>query len=275
MAENSSLTGSRADQDHLRTVQYRDSSKLAARANLHSKYGKAGVPWFQWIARNAAIPAGSTLLEVGCGAGWLWEQGARDFPSNLTITLTDLSEGMVAEALPRVRRHWPEAMGQIADATVLPFADHSFDAVLACHMLYHVPDPAAAVLEMRRVLKPGGVLAVTTNGTGNMAEFYLLRHAVFGGEVGDPSAASFSLDDAKKVMQEGFTEVELLALTGQLDVTDGEDLVAAMTSYPPADSATPTQLANLRRMIAGAFHAHGGIMPIPTSLGMVRARRAG
>lgn len=64
--------------------------------------------------------------------------------------------------------------GQQANATALPFEDGSFDAVIAMHMLYHLPDPAKGFAEMHRVLKPGGFLAVTTNGAGNMRELYAL-----------------------------------------------------------------------------------------------------
>jgi len=49
------------------------------------------------------------------------------------------------------------------DAQWLPFADASFDCILAMHMLYHVPDRDLAIAEMRRVLRPGGVLLALTN----------------------------------------------------------------------------------------------------------------
>ena len=75
----------------------------------------------------------------------------------------------------------------------IPFADASFDAIIAMHMLYHVPDPAAAIAQMHRVLKPGGILAVTTNGAGNLRRMHELARA-FGGAPHDPSSAAFSFD---------------------------------------------------------------------------------
>lgn len=47
---------------------------------------------------------------------------------------------------------------QLADASAIPFEDGSFDAVIAMHMLYHLPDPTKGIAGMYRVLKPGGFL---------------------------------------------------------------------------------------------------------------------
>jgi SAM-dependent methyltransferase len=64
-------------------------------------------------------------------------------------------------------RHGPEgaapaaAAALSADATRLPFADGSFDAVIAAEILEHIPDDAAAMAEIARVLRPGGTVAVT------------------------------------------------------------------------------------------------------------------
>ena len=49
-----------------------------------------------------------------------------------------------------------------ASVAALPFAAGTFDAVLAMHMLYHAPDVTAAVVELRRVLRPGGVVLAST-----------------------------------------------------------------------------------------------------------------
>jgi ubiquinone/menaquinone biosynthesis C-methylase UbiE len=69
--------------------------------------------------------------------------------------------------------------GQQTDASALPFEEGSFDAVIAMHMLYHLPDPAKGIAETYRMLKPGGFLAVTTSGARNMRKMYELT-TVFG-----------------------------------------------------------------------------------------------
>jgi ubiquinone/menaquinone biosynthesis C-methylase UbiE len=147
--------------------QYSDSRKLAARARLHQEYTIAETPWFPWVAARLPLATGNRVLDVGCGPGWFWAAAAGVVPEGLALTLVDLSPGMVQEAMERC---WPlnfaSVEGQQADAAALPFADNSFETVIAMHMLYHVPEPATAIAEMHRVLKPGGSLAVTTNGIG-------------------------------------------------------------------------------------------------------------
>ena len=71
----------------------------------------------------------------------------------------DLSAGMLAAARGRSAQ---AALG-VGDAEALPLRDAAIDAVLAMHMLYHVPDRARAIAEMRRVLRPGGVALAVTN----------------------------------------------------------------------------------------------------------------
>ena len=136
-------------------AQYRDSSKLAARMNLHRKYGHGGGVWS--LLDGVGLPPASRVLEVGCGTGQFWRRVAEAFPADLSLTLTDLSPGMVYEALATVRAigKWGDVQGEVADVCALPFADATFDAVLAMHMLYHATDTEAAVAEIARVLRPG------------------------------------------------------------------------------------------------------------------------
>lgn len=160
--------------------QHVDSRKLAARARLNNEYTISEIGWFPWVAQQLPLRSGDRILDIGCGPGWFWAATAPSLPENLDLTLADLSPGMVQEAVERCKA-LPLAgvSGQRADAAALPFANGSFDAVIAMHMLYHLPDPCKGIMEMQRVLKPGGLLAVTTNGAGNMRKMYALT-TIFG-----------------------------------------------------------------------------------------------
>jgi ubiquinone/menaquinone biosynthesis C-methylase UbiE len=269
--------GHSVDKSYLRDSQYRDSRKLEARANLHRRYERRSQGnWFDWIARNASIEPHASVLDIGCGPGWLWEEAADALPDGLRLTLADLSVGMVEDAVSRAQGagRCASVDGQVSDASALPFTDLSFDTVLACHMLYHVPDPEAAVAEMLRVLRPGGVLCVTTNLEGNMGPLYALGAAIFGGSGSDPAADIFGLQRAEKVMTPLFENVVVERFEGELHVTSVEDLVFALTSFPPGDSADEAAVERLHDHVAAEMARHGGTIIIPKTQGMVRGVKA-
>src|SRR5262245_32152560 len=249
--------------------QYGDSRKLAARGRLVSQYTIAEVGWFPWVAKQLPVKAGNRILDVGCGPGWFWAATANLLPEKLDLTLCDLSPGMIREAVERCQAlPLEQVRGQQADAAALPFEDRSFDVVIAMHMLYHVASPAAGIAEMYRVLKPGGFLAVTTNGAGNMRKIYELA-TVFGSPPFDPASAAFGYDDATRLMQAQFANVSMTQHPARLRVTEPEDVFLALTSYPPGDEADEAQLAAFRNAITDAFHAGNGALEAEKECGLL------
>ena len=266
-------TDSGADQEYLRSVQYRDGRKLGARRALHEAYGRNDLQ--RWLAGLCAWPRGGPVLEVGCGAGWFWEAAAEVAPADLSITLTDLSEGMVAETLARVRGlgRWATVEGRAADAQALPFPDASFDLVLAFHMLYHLPDPARGVAELARVLRPGGQALIATNGPGHLAELTAVSREVFGDSVWDALHARFSLANGGALLEPAFARVELRPHPDRMLCTDPAIVVDYLTSYPPGEDATPDQLARLRAAVEAAIARGGGAMTVTSEPGVFDCRR--
>ncbi len=180
---------------------------------------------------------------------------------------------MVQEAVERCGPlPFASVTGQQADATALPFEDGSFDAVIAMHMLYHLPNPSKGIAEMHRVLKPGGFLAVTTNGAGNMRELYALT-TVFGSPPFDPAGAAFGYDAAEQIMQAQFGNVTMTHHPARLRVTEPEDVFLALTSYPPGDSADEAQLAAFRNAITEAFQAGNGVLEVGKESGLFISRK--
>lgn len=254
--------------------QYSDSQKLAARARINSKYTIAEVGWFPWVANQLPIRSGDRVLDIGCGPGWFWAVTAGIWPEDLNLTLADFSPGMVQEALDRCRAlPFGSVQGQEADASALPFKDGFFDAVIAMHMLYHLPDPAKGISEMYRVLKPGGFLAVTTNGAGNMRKMYELT-AVFGSPPSDPAALAFDFDTAERLMRSQFSDVTMAQHPARLRITEPEDVFLALTSYPPGDGASEPQLAEFRNAIARAFKQGNGILEVEKEAGLFLSRKS-
>jgi SAM-dependent methyltransferase len=101
----------------------------------------------------ARVADGTAVLDIGCGRGDLCAAAAA---RGARPTGVDLADGMVAAA----REAHPGLAFQVGDAEELPFATAAFDAVLAAFVVNHLPHPERAASEWRRVLAPGGRVAV-------------------------------------------------------------------------------------------------------------------
>ena len=143
-------------------AQYGDSANFDARVRIYELYDVSDERMQRWLFPRLRLREGERVLEVGCGAGNLWRDNAERLPARLALTLTDLSPGMLDEARARLAALAPAPDFRPADVQSLPFPDASFDAAIANHMLYHVPDRAKALAELRRVLRPGGRLIAVT-----------------------------------------------------------------------------------------------------------------
>jgi ubiquinone/menaquinone biosynthesis C-methylase UbiE len=98
---------------------------------------------------------GRDVLEIGSGSGAVAAALQQALPG-AAVTASDLDPVMV-EAAGRRLQPFPAARAVPADATALPFADDAFDSVVSCLMLHHIIDWEAAVGEIARVLRPGGM----------------------------------------------------------------------------------------------------------------------
>ncbi|MBR7827851.1 methyltransferase domain-containing protein [Actinospica sp. MGRD01-02] len=106
-----------------------------------------------------AIEPGHHVLDVGCGPGTdLIALASATGPGGAVFGI-DQDPHMVATARTRTADH-PGVQVRQADAHRLPFADHSIDRARADRVLMHVADPAAVLTEIRRVLRPGGLLTL-------------------------------------------------------------------------------------------------------------------
>lgn len=124
-----------------------------------------------------AVQAGDIVLDMGCGTGDALDALARKAGSGVVYAL-DQSDAMLAVARKRHARRI--RAGSIVlnhgNFAALPFADASFDRVLASNVIYFWHDPTAVLVEILRVLKPMGRLAVyATEGT-DMAKWSFVKH---------------------------------------------------------------------------------------------------
>jgi SAM-dependent methyltransferase len=129
------------------------------------------------FAEVARLPPGTTVLDVPCGGGVAFRGVPRG--AGLRYVAADLSRLMLGRARAEARRRGLDAAFAGVSVDRLPFADGSFDHCLTYNGLHCLPDPAGALVEMARVLRPGGVLrgsaVVTGAGRRQDALIALLR----------------------------------------------------------------------------------------------------
>jgi ubiquinone/menaquinone biosynthesis C-methylase UbiE len=110
--------------------------------------------WFRGGREWLGARAKGRILDVAVGTG----RNLPHFPADVTITGVDLSPAMLAIARQRCTDLGRDADLREADAEHLPFADATFDTAVCALSLCTIPDPPAAIREMKRVLVPGGRL---------------------------------------------------------------------------------------------------------------------
>ena len=112
------------------------------------------------LHHDTAYPAGSRVLEAGCGVGAQTVFLAGNSPGARFVSV-DLSEESLRAAREGVaERGFTNVAFHRCDIFRLPFGDESFDHVFLCFVLEHLPDPAEALSCVRRVLKRGGSITV-------------------------------------------------------------------------------------------------------------------
>ncbi|HUO47485.1 MAG TPA: class I SAM-dependent methyltransferase [Acidimicrobiales bacterium] len=137
------------------------------------------------------VRRGERLLDLGCGFGRHAFEAARRGAKVVAVDAAADEVGQVRATIGAMLdageiRADDEAGAVQGNALALPFADGSFDRVIASEVLEHIPDDAAAMAELARVLRPGGTMAVTVPRFGPEAVNWALSneyHDVPGGHV--------------------------------------------------------------------------------------------
>ncbi len=260
--------------DYLRQQQYSSAANLNARIRLHEQFSTNPTDWFSWVFDQFDFPADARILELGCGPADLWKKNSNRIPAGWQVHLSDFSPGMVHEARQALSATNKPFRFSVLDAQSLPFEKEMFDAVIANHMLYHVPDRSKALAEISRVLRPGANLYAATNGDANMQEIWEIVHRF------DPSiplqklGAPFTLDNGPEQLAPYFRFITLLELPNSLRITQAEPLADYILSMGSMASANlpPQRITQFRQFIQAELTRQGAIQ-VSQSTGLLISQK--
>jgi SAM-dependent methyltransferase len=165
----------------------------------------------------AKLPVSARVLDIGCGPGTITAGLAALVPGGHVIGI-DRAAGVLAQARGEAERQRVSNISfEVGDAYQLAFGGDSFDVVHAHQVLQHLSDPVAALAEMRRVCRPGGIVAARDGDYGGMfwfpvddelTEWQALYRRVARALNGEPDAGRRLLSWARAA---GFIQIEVSA----------------------------------------------------------------
>lgn len=213
----SDLTSRLAEPAYVRH-QYADDERLRIRIETHERFSENKTPFVGWVLERVGAVPGQQLLDVGSGPGQ-YHAALR----GIRVVSLDLSLGMLERARgARVQ----------ADAQALPFADGSFDRVMANHVLYHLSDMGRGLRELRRVARPGARVVIATNSRTTMRPLWQITDEI-AADLRSPSyrtvALRFGLEDVDLV-RGVFPDVRVDVYEDAFLFTDAEPVLAYVSS---------------------------------------------
>lgn len=189
-----------------------------------SRYGRRTV-------ERLRLPPGERVLDVCCGSGASALPAAETVGPTGSVVGLDLAENLLALARSKAKeRNLNNVEFRSGDMTQLPFAEGSFDVVVCVFGIFFVPDMEAALRELKRVLRVGGKLAITTWGP----RFFEPATTAFWNSVRDvrpdlykgfnPWDRISDVDSVRSLLAAaGLDEIEVVAESGSQPVNSPED----------------------------------------------------
>lgn len=248
------------DQQYLKTDQYKDSSNLDARVTIHQRFSTNPYGWMNWVFDSLLkLPEDANILELGCGPGYLWKENANRIPAGWRITISDLSPGMLDAAWRNLVVTGRAFQFKEIDAQSIPYEDETFDVVIANHMLYHVPDRAKAIAEIKRVLRPGGRFIATTVGENHMKQMMDWYRQIHISKIWESFANPFSLENGFDQLKPYFPEIALSRYDDNLEITVVEPIMAYIHSGMRVSELSEEELVKLQLELEKELEEKGKI----------------
>ncbi len=208
------------------------------------------------------VPPLAAVLDVGCGTGVNMVEAARWFGPLRLLCGIDISPGMAEVARTKMRALGIPAQIAVGDAEQLPYPDGIFDLVICNSVLHWVRNRQTALQEMRRVLRPGGQLALICASRPGFGEWFGLIDTVLRMVAGPNAPVSrpdlpTALEVAALLQSAGFAIEHLANPVSVQHVTDAEGFVRLMSTVAPNWSADlpPQVQAAAEQLTVGLIRA--------------------
>jgi ubiquinone/menaquinone biosynthesis C-methylase UbiE len=212
--------------------QYQNATNISSRINLHSLYSQNKQGWFPWIFQQCHIKPRLRILELGCGDGTLWTDNLALIPEDISITLSDISSGMLRDARRAIGSSDTRFAFRAFDCKKIPYKDESFDLVIANHVLFYCDDIPAVLKEVCRVLSPEGHFLCSAYGKAHMQEVSQLVEDFDDRIVlsADKLYERFGRENGRKILEPFFPDAKWLSYEDFLLVQDAEPLISYVLS---------------------------------------------
>lgn len=206
----------------------RIEDEISTRVRLYD-YSTGKQTFFQWMAGVLPACSDKDVLELGAGNGKIWRDLLPRWP-NCRLTLTDIAEDVLDTARESLEPFQDMTHGlsfEALDFNDLPYADESFDIVLANHNLYYAKDVEAILASIQRVLRPGGMLICSTIGQDHLHELVALlrqyhEELPWGSE---RWAEKFGLENGAQRLMAYFPHVDQYEYDNNLHVNSTEPVI--------------------------------------------------
>lgn len=213
-------------------TQYQNASNISARIRLHRDFSRNPYGWFPWFFDQCSLQSNQKVLELGCGNGAFWMENRTRIPDNIHITLSDISNGMLRDAKRNLSSENPPFSFQVFDCQDIPFPDHSFDRVIAGHLLFYCDDIPNVCREISRVLKPNGLFIASTYGARHMLEISQLVQE-FDSRIilsAEKLYEQFGLENGSKLLSPYFTDVQCVHFNDSIQLNCAQPLIEYILS---------------------------------------------
>jgi len=246
------------DEKYLREEQYRDSSRLNARYRLHARFSQNPNPLHEWLFSKIGDQERLSILDLGCGPGYLWINNIDKIPTKWKIVLSDISTKMLHESRERILRTMDFVM---MDIQALPFSRLRFDVIITSFVLHHIPKLKQSISDIRKRLVGEGKLLAVTSGEAHMGELKTWMSTFGITSVNWNAESKFTLQNGTGILSEYFERVGVFEYEDSLCILSVDPIMDYVISGIRDEDVQSLQsnLSELRRFLEVYLKQNGEI----------------